>query len=36
MLAIDAIAMLDALSIDRVLAAGHDWGANIAEMLAVG
>jgi pimeloyl-ACP methyl ester carboxylesterase len=36
MLAIDAIEMLDALGIARVGIVGHDWGANIAEMLAVG
>lgn len=28
--------MLDALGIERVFIAGHDWGANIAEMMAVG
>lgn len=36
MLAIDAIETLDALGIDRVFVAGHDWGASIAEMMAVG
>ena len=35
-LAMDAIAMLDALGVDRFMVAGHDWGANIAEALAVG
>jgi pimeloyl-ACP methyl ester carboxylesterase len=35
-LAIDAIELLDALRIERVCVAGHDWGSNIAEMLAVG
>src|ERR1700678_692788 len=36
MLALDAIEMLDLLGIDRFSVAGHDWGANMAEMLAVG
>jgi pimeloyl-ACP methyl ester carboxylesterase len=35
-LAIDAIEMLDALGVEDFYVAGHDWGANIAEMLAVG
>ena len=35
-LAMDAIALLDQLGIDRVCVAGHDWGSNIAEALAVG
>ena len=35
-LALDAIALLDALDIDRFMVAGHDWGANAAEALAVG
>ena len=35
-LAMDAIALLDALGIRRVMVAGHDWGSNIAEALAVG
>ncbi|MBI0476214.1 alpha/beta hydrolase [Sphingomonas sp. MA1305] len=35
-LAIDAIALLDHLGIDRFMVAGHDWGANAAEALAVG
>ncbi len=36
MLAIDMIALLDALGINRFLVAGHDWGSNTAEALAVG
>jgi len=36
MLAMDMIALLDGLGIDRVMIAGHDWGSNIAEALAVG
>lgn len=36
MLVLDAIAMIDALGIDRFSVAGHDWGANMAEMLAIG
>ena len=35
-LAMDAIALMDALGIDRFMVAGHDWGSNIAEALAVG
>ena len=35
-LAIDMIAMMDALGIDRFMVAGHDWGSNTAESLAVG
>jgi pimeloyl-ACP methyl ester carboxylesterase len=35
-LVLDAIEMLDALGIVRFSVAGHDWGANMAEMLAVG
>jgi pimeloyl-ACP methyl ester carboxylesterase len=35
-LAIDAVQMLDALQAPSVSVAGHDWGANIAEMMAVG
>ncbi len=35
-LALYAIEMLDAPGIQRFSVAGHDWGANIAEMLAVG
>ncbi|GGB31458.1 alpha/beta hydrolase [Sphingomonas metalli] len=36
MLAMDAIGLVDALGIDRFAVVGHDWGANIAEALAVG
>ena len=36
MLAIDMIALLDTLGVDRFMVAGHDWGSNIAEALAVG
>ena len=36
MLAIDMIALLDALGIDCFMVAGHDWGSNTAEALAVG
>ena len=35
-LAMDAIALLDALGIERFSVAGHDWGSNAAEALAVG
>ncbi|WP_254606497.1 alpha/beta fold hydrolase [Sphingomonas bacterium] len=35
-LAIDAVALMDGLGIDRFMVAGHDWGANAAEALAVG
>ena len=35
-LAIDAIEMMDALGIERFFVAGHDWGSNMAEALAVG
>jgi pimeloyl-ACP methyl ester carboxylesterase len=35
-LAMDAIELMDALSIRRFHVAGHDWGANTAEALAVG
>ena len=35
-LALDAVALLDALGIDRFAVAGHDWGSNIAEALAAG
>ena len=34
--ALDMIALLDPLGIDRVAIVGHDWGSNIAEALAVG
>ena len=36
MLAIDAIALLDELGIERFMVAGNDWGSNAAEALAVG
>lgn len=35
-LALDAVALMDALGIERFSVAGHDWGANAAEALAVG
>ena len=35
-LALDAIAMLDTLGVETLSIAGHDWGANMAETLAVG
>lgn len=35
-LALDAIALLDTLGVERFMVAGHDWGSNIAEALAVG
>ena len=35
-LAIDAIELMDALGIERFCIAGHDWGSNMAEALAVG
>ena len=35
-LAMDAIALMDALGIEDFSVAGHDWGAGIAEALAVG
>jgi pimeloyl-ACP methyl ester carboxylesterase len=35
-LAIDAIALMDGLGIDRLMVAGHDWGSNTAEAMAVG
>ena len=34
--AMDQIALMDALGIERFMIAGHDWGSNIAEALAVG
>ena len=34
--ALDMIALLDALGIERLAVVGHDWGSNIAEALAVG
>jgi pimeloyl-ACP methyl ester carboxylesterase len=36
MLALDTIEMLDVLGVEKFAVAGHDWGANMAEMLAVG
>ena len=35
-LAMDMIALLDSLGVDRFMVAGHDWGSNTAEALAVG
>jgi pimeloyl-ACP methyl ester carboxylesterase len=35
-IAMDMIALLDALGIARVAVIGHDWGSNVAEALAVG
>jgi len=35
-LAMDAIALMDGLGIEDFSVAGHDWGANVAEALAVG
>jgi len=35
-LAIDMIALMDGLGIDRFMVAGHDWGSNTAEAMAVG
>ena len=35
-LAVDMIALMDGLGIDRFFVAGHDWGSNTAEALAVG
>lgn len=35
-LAMDAIALMDGLGIDTFSVAGHDWGSNVAEGLAVG
>jgi pimeloyl-ACP methyl ester carboxylesterase len=35
-LALDAIELMDALAVERFVVAGHDWGSNVAEMLAVG
>lgn len=35
-LAMDAIALLDALDVVRFSVAGHDWGSNMAESLAIG
>ncbi|QEM08299.1 alpha/beta hydrolase [Mucilaginibacter rubeus] len=35
-LALDMIAMLDALGIEQFLVIGHDWGSTVAETLVVG
>lgn len=35
-LAMDAIALMDGLGIEDFSVAGHDWGSNVAEALAVG
>ena len=35
-LAIDAIELMDGLGIERFAIAGHDWGSNTAEAIAVG
>lgn len=35
-LAMDAIAFLDVLGVETLMVAGHDWGSNMAESLAVG
>jgi pimeloyl-ACP methyl ester carboxylesterase len=35
-LAMDAIALMDGLGIDRFSVVGHDWGSHIAECLAIG
>lgn len=35
-LAVDAIEFCDALGIETLFVAGHDWGASIAEALAIG
>ena len=34
-LALDAIELMDALRIDKFFVAGHDWGSNVAEALAL-
>src|ERR1035437_3991780 len=36
MLVLDAIEMIDALGVAKFSVAGHDWGSNMAETLAVG
>jgi len=36
MLALDAIALMDALGVETFSVVGHDWGSNTAEALAVG
>lgn len=35
-LAMDMIGLMDALGVERFMVAGHDWGSNTAEALAVG
>jgi pimeloyl-ACP methyl ester carboxylesterase len=35
-LAMDAIALMDGLGIERFSVVGHDWGSNVAEALAIG
>ncbi len=35
-LACDAVDLMDALGVERFFVAGHDWGSNAAEALAVG
>ena len=35
-LALDAIDLMDALGVDAFMVAGHDWGSNAAEAMAVG
>jgi pimeloyl-ACP methyl ester carboxylesterase len=35
-LAMDAIALMDGLGIERFSVVGHDWGSNIAEAMAIG
>ena len=35
-LALDAVALMESLSIVQFFVAGHDWGSNVAEALAVG
>ena len=35
-LAMDTLALLDGLKVERFMVAGHDWGSNMAEALAVG
>ncbi|MGA1799693.1 L-dopachrome tautomerase-related protein [Sphingomonas sp. 4RDLI-65] len=35
-LAMDMIGLMDALGIERFMVAGHDWGSNTAEAMAVG
>lgn len=35
-LAMDAIALMDALGTERFMVAGHDWGSNTVEAMAVG